>query len=373
MQQFLYGHACGDSATAIVHSCLEQIGNIPEEASLGFIYATDSLGDELSLVLGTLRQAAPNVHWVGSTGIGIAATSQEYYDERALVVMLTDIPPDQFHLITNTEEMFPQLPPNLSSFCSTEGCYSGILHAEPTYIATSYFINNVNDHTPEGQLNGGLSSADGSALQIADEIYDDGISGVLFSSGVEIVTGHTQGCSPIGPVHDIDQADQNLVLGLDGRPALDVLCEDVGEILSRDLRKLGGYIFVGLPIEGSNRGDYQVRALMGLDMEQQLLSVGDYMEGRGKLLFCRRDGNTARDDMQRMLQQIKQQLGDRRIRGGVYISCTNRGRDLFGDDSAELYMISEVLGEFPLAGFFAFGELYRNRIYSQTGVLTLFV
>lgn len=373
MQQFLYGHACGDGATDIVQSCLEQIGKIPETASLGFIYATDSLADELPQVLEYLSQAAPGVHWVGSTGIGIAATEQEYYDERALVVMITDIPSDQFHLIANTEEMFPQLPASLSYWCATERCYSGILHAEPTYVATSYFVNNINDHTPEGLLNGGLSSADGRALQIADGIHDDGISGVLFSSGVEIVTGHTQGCSPIGPVHGIDQADQNLVLGLDGRPALDVLCEDVGEILSRDLRKLGGYIFVGLPIEGSNRGDYQVRALMGLDTEQQLLSVGDYMEGRSKLLFCRRDGNTARDDMQRMLEQVKVQLGGRRIRGGVYISCTNRGRDLFGDDSAELYLISEALGEFPLAGFFAYGELYRNRLYSQTGVLTLFV
>jgi small ligand-binding sensory domain FIST len=373
VQQFLYGHACGENAADIVHSCLEQIGTIPEEASLGFIYATDSLGDELSLVLAQLRLAAPGVHWVGSTGIGIAATAQEYYDQRALVVMLTDIPSDQFHLITNTEEMFPQLSSNLSSFCSTEERYSGILHAEPTYIATSYFINSINDHTSDGLLNGGLSSAEGSALQIVDEIYDDGISGVLFSSGVEIVTGHTQGCSPIGPVHAIDQADQNLVLGLDGRPALDVLCEDVGEILSRDLRKLSGYVFVGLPIEGSSRGDYQVRTLMGLDMEQQLLSVGDYMEGRSKLLFCRRDGNTARDDMRRMLQQVKQQVEGRCIRGGVYFSCTNRGRAMFGDESAELKMISEALGEFPLAGFFAFGELYRNRLYSQTGVLTLFV
>ncbi len=373
MQQFLYGHACGENATDIVHSCLEQIGTIPEEASLGFVYATDSLGDELSQVLAQLRLAVPGIHWVGSTGIGIAATAQEYYDVRALVVMLTDIPSDQFHLITNTEEMFPQLPPNLSSWCSIEGCYSGILHAEPTYIATSYFINNINEHTPEGLLNGGLSSADGSALQIADEIHDDGISGVLFSSGVELVVGHTQGCNPIGPVHAIDQADQNLVVELDGRPALDVLCEDVGEILSRDLRKLGGYIFVGLPIEGSEQGDYQIRTLMGLDTEQQLLSVGDYMEGRSKLLFCRRDGNTAREDMQRMLKQVKLQVGDRPIRGGVYISCTNRGRAMFGDDSAELKMISEILGEFPLAGFFAFGELYRNRLYSQTGVLTLFV
>lgn len=373
MQQFLYGHACGDSAAGIVRSCLAQIGEIPAEASLGFVYATDHLVAELPLVIESLRQAVPGVQWIGSTGMGIAATAQEYYDEPALAILLTDIPPEQFRFIANTEEMFPRLAPGLSRWCAKEGYCSGILHAEPTYVATSYFINSIIDRAPAGMINGGLCSADGGARQIANGVFDDGISGVLFSPRVDVVVGHTQGCSPIGPLHNIDQADQNLVLELDGQPALAVLKSDVGEMLARDLRKLGGYIFVGLPIDRAKRDDYQVRALMGLDLEHQLLSVGDYMEGRDRLLFCRRDGNTAREDMQRMLQQLKEQVGDRTIRGGIYISCINRGRNLFGDDSAELYMISEALGEFPLAGFFAYGELYRNRLYSQTGVLTLFL
>lgn len=373
MQQFLYGHACGDNAAAIVRGCLAQIGEIPAEATLGFVYATDRLAEELSLVYESLRQATPGVHWVGGTGMGIASTAQEYYDERALAVLLTDIPVEQFHLIGNTEEMFPRLTPPIARWCASEGYCSGILHAEPTYVATSYFINNILDRAPSAMINGGLCSADGGAMQVVDGVFKDGISGVLFSPRVEVLVGHTQGCSPIGPVHAIDNAEQNLVLEMDGRPALEVLKEDVGEILSRDLRRLGGYIYAGLPIDGSTQGDYQVRALMGLDLDQQLLSIGDYMEGRNKLLFCRRDGNTAREDMRRMLRQLKMQVGDRTIRGGVYVSCINRGRNLFGDDSAELYMISEILGEFPLSGFFAYGELYRNRLYSQTGVLTLFI
>jgi len=373
VQQFLYGHACGDDAADIVRRCLAQIGELPGEASLGFVYATDSLSDELHLVLKMLREAAAQIHWVGSVGMGIAATAQEYYDERALALMVTDIPPGRFHLVPNTDEMFPHLPQPITDWCAAGGCRSGILHAEPTYVATSYFIDSILKGSPGSLLSGGLSSAEHKSRQIADGVFEDGVSGVLFSREVETVTGHTQGCSPIGPLHTIDRAEQNLVLSLDQRPALSVLKEDVGEVLARDLRRLGGYIFVGLPIEGSSINDYQVRTLMGLDQEQQLLSVGDYMEGRDKLLFCRRDGNTARDDMQRMLERVKQRLRGRPIRGGIYISCIGRGRNMFGDDSAELYMISEVLGEFPLVGYFAYGELYRNRLYSHTGVLTLFV
>ncbi|MGB5307168.1 MAG: histidine kinase, partial [Gammaproteobacteria bacterium] len=38
-----------------------------------------------------------------------------------------------------------------------------------------------------------------------------------------------------------------------------------------------------------------------------------------------------------------------------------------------LKMISEQLGEFPLVGFFANGEISHNLLYGYTGVLTLFL
>ena len=35
-------------------------------------------------------------------------------------------------------------------------------------------------------------------------------------------------------------------------------------------------------------------------------------------------------------------------------------------------LIRETLGDFPLIGFFANGEISRDRLYGHTGVLTLF-
>jgi len=46
---------------------------------------------------------------------------------------------------------------------------------------------------------------------------------------------------------------------------------------------------------------------------------------------------------------------------------------MFGPDSAELRTIEAVLGPVPLAGFFTNGEIFRNRLYTYTGVLTLFL
>ncbi len=209
--------------------------------------------------------------------------------------------------------------------------------------------------------------------QIVNRIVSGGVSGVLFNEQVTVLTDHTQGCSPIGPVHRLTEAHRNVAFRLDDRPALEVLKEDVGEVLSRDLSQTAGYIFTALPIPGSDTGDYLVRNLIGIDEENGLVAVGEYLEGQNRLMFCRRDGNSAREDMLRMLERLKSRLGQRRICGGIYVSCLGRGRNQFGAQSEELKLIDTVLGDFPLVGFFANGEIYNGRLYGYTGVLTLFV
>ena len=127
-----------------------------------------------------------------------------------------------------------------------------------------------------------------------------------------------------------------------------------------------------LPIPSSDTGDYLVRNLVGIDPEQNLVAIGDFVEEGTSIMFCKRDGDTARDDMQRMLADLGQRATTP-IKGGVYYTCLGRGRYQFGEDSEELKMIRDELGDFPLVGFFANGEISHHRLYGYTGVLTLFV
>jgi len=72
-----------------------------------------------------------------------------------------------------------------------------------------------------------------------------------------------------------------------------------------------------------------------------------------------------------MLAAIRTQL-NAPIRGGVYYSCLGRGQHMFGAPNREMELIRDALGDFPLVGFFANGEISHNRLYGYTGVLTLF-
>ena len=56
----------------------------------------------------------------------------------------------------------------------------------------------------------------------------------------------------------------------------------------------------------------------------------------------------------------------------MYVSCNGRGRHLFGKPGEELKIIRQRLGDVPLVGFYANGEIGGQNLYGFTGVLTVF-
>lgn len=61
-----------------------------------------------------------------------------------------------------------------------------------------------------------------------------------------------------------------------------------------------------------------------------------------------------------------------KIRGAIYISCACRGGPHFGSPNGELQIIQEQLGNIPLTGFFAGGEIACQYFYGYTEILKVF-
>jgi len=366
--------ATGPDWRAILGRCLTDLGTGPSDANLGLLYVTAPLAPYLRELLGDLRSKTEIDDWIGTVGTGICFTGREIYDEPAAAIMLASLPEDSFRLIPAGIEPLGEMLSANRKWIAEHRANFAIVHADPRNPHIPQIIESLSNDLDSGFLVGGLTSADDHMypLQIAGELCGDGLSGVLFSSGVTVISGLTQGCTPLGSKHTISQCDRNILVNLDGRPALDVFQEDIGEVLSKDLSRVAGYIFAGLPVPGSDTGDYLVRNLIGIDPEQKLLAIGDVLEEQEAIIFCKRDGDSARQDMLRMLDDLGKRAKGR-IKGGVYYSCLGRGRYQFGENSEELKMIRDELGDFPLVGFFANGEISHNRLYGYTGVLTLFV
>ena len=370
-EPFQFATASGQSSRELVSDCLRQLGDVRGKFRLGFLYASDHLCNDLENVVGRLKQETGIRDWVGTVGVGLCSTGCEYYDQAALVIMLTDFEDQDFSIIGAKDLGEEQLLEQVSGYCKEELPHVGIIHGDPSNPATPGLIEKISEAVPTAYLVGGLTSSNFQNYQIAGEVINGSVSGIFFSPQVNTVVGHTQGCTPLDAQHVITKADRNLLIELDHRPALDVFREDIGEVLGKDLHKISGYIFAGLPIEHSDTGDYLVRNIIGIDEQEKIIAVGDYLYEGSKFMACRRDGNSAREDMLRMLGTMKSRMQDR-PRGGVYYTCLGRGRYQFGENSEELKMIQDTLGDFPLVGFFANGEIFHNRLYGYTGVLTLF-
>ena len=188
-----------------------------------------------------LKQNTGVPHWVGTVGFGICAPATEYFGKAAMAVMIAPIPEDAFRtfngvksdvsaVVSNLQEWIGDTPPLI------------VTHADPRNQNVPEIIEDLSRET-NGFLIGGLTASRGAHPQLAEDVAEGEVSGVMMSlEAVPVAAALTQGCSPIGEIHRITSCEQNILIEIDGKPALDVFKEDIGEILARDLSKVAGYI-----------------------------------------------------------------------------------------------------------------------------------
>ena len=415
MKLFLHAHATHPDwrmALALAGAQIEaqrQRADHVSEPTLGWVYLTDRYAAHAEALLAELQVRWPGVAWVGAVGVGIAANGVEYFDEPALSLRLSDMPRSRFKLFSGAAP--------LGGFDAG----SAQVHADPGTADLSELVIEMSGRTRSGYLFGGLASGRTRLLHIADGVFQGGLSGVAFASDGGMLSRVTQGSQPIATARTITSAMHNLVLTLDGEPALDCLLRDlkIDDLQHREalprLRQtlvgltdpeadppsptsptsadLGGGAHRNRP--GQFGSDTRVRSLVGLDPGRRGVAIGDAAEVGTTLAFCSRNTDAARRDLVRICTEIREALepetlpletalalqgseaeraphAARRMAGAVYVSCAGRGGPHFGAPSAELAIVRHALGDVPLVGFFASGEIARHHLYGFTGVLTVF-
>ncbi|MDM0046985.1 FIST C-terminal domain-containing protein [Variovorax dokdonensis] len=385
--------------------------------SLGLLYVTDLFAEDGGRILDYLNESLPSVsNWSGTVGIGISAHNAEYFDEPAIAVMLCDLPADQYRVFSG----LAPLPPVDAMGAPTEYQHAALVHADPSTHDLPDLVADLAARTTTGYLFGGLSSGRGATYQFAiggqaarsaedversSGVLSGGLSGVAFGESIRLVSRVTQGCHPISRERAITESEDNLLITLDGEPALDVLLSELGVSLDHPQEAIDAVraTLVGLASAGADGlrrtgdlgADVRVRHIIGLDPNRRAVAIADHPEAGMRMTFVRRDPQAARADLTRICAEIREELepeeqslevatamaaGEaearmhpaRRMAGAIYVSCSGRGGAHFGAPGAELQIVRHALGDVPLVGFFAGGEIARHHLYGYTGVLTVF-
>jgi small ligand-binding sensory domain FIST len=414
MKLFPYGHATHPQwqmAAALVLAQLRAqmaLHGYAANPTLALLYITDHYATDAQDILEYLSGELPLVtDWSGTVGVGISSNNVEYFDEPALAVMLLELPTDQYRIFSGVAPLGMGFEVN-----------TALVHADGSTPDVVELIAELAHRTDAGFLFGGLSSSRSVSVQFAvaadgnisgqgaaSGVFSGGMSGVAFGPGVGLVSRVTQGCVPVSAARTVTAADGNLILELDGIPALDVLLEDLHVTLDKPQEAIEAVrsTLVGLVEAGDelvrqtgNFGnDVTVRHIIGLDPARRGVAIAAPVQQDSRMAFCQRNMQAARADLMRVCAEIREELEPkemplqtanalmaselesaphpaRRIAGAVYVSCTGRGGPHFGGPSAELQLVRRALGDVPLVGFFAGGEIAYDHLYGYTGVLTVF-
>ena len=358
----------------VTHLVLRELGAV-DGANFGVVYVSDLHASQFNSILTLLGQVTGITHWVGTVGIGIIGPDREVFEEPGLAVMVGTLPDGTVKpLPTVAAKGAPGTPSLADLGWSTETLpLLGLVHADPRTPDLPDALAALADETGTFLVGGLGSSRDSYAQVPAGPADSPGLSGCLFRADLPVLTGLTQGCSPFGPMRTITAGQDNVILTLDDRPALDRVKQDIGPEMAANLRRLGGTLLVALPVEGADTIDYTVRNLIALDPASGAIAIGEHITPGQSMMLVRRDQQAATQDLERMLRTLSRRLKGQRPRGAVYISCLARGPNLFGPNSEEVRLIQDTLGDVPLVGFFANGEIASGRLYGYTGVLTLFL
>ena len=418
MKLFPYGHATHPQWQMAAGLVLAQLRaqmalhGYASAPTLALLYITDHYAGAAQEILAHLSSELPEVtDWSGTVGVGIASNNVEYFDEPALAVMLCELPPDQYRV-------FSGVAPLGLGF----EAHTALIHADGNTTDLPELIHEMALRTGSGYLFGGLSASRTQSVQFAvggngnirgqgaaSGVFSGGLSGVAFGEGVAMVSRVTQGCQPISKTRIVTACDANVAIELDGQPALDALLFDLNVSLAQpqqalaavratlvglvESQDIGGQ--QGVNLRGSFGSDVIVRHIIGLDPVRRGIAIASQLDNGMQLAFCQRNVQAARADLTRICAEIREELEpqeltrqtatalaqseaesaphpQRGIAGAVYVSCSGRGGPHFGGASAELQIVRRALGDVPLVGFFAGGEIARHHLYGYTGVLTVF-
>jgi len=157
MDQFLLAQSAGRSGDELLDDCIKQLGSIPPEANFGFLYLSDHLADTAGAILDRLKQITDISFWVGSVGMAILASQNEYYEQPAMAIMLADFNEADFHILPNFTVDTAALSGELAQWCGANDFNVGLLHADPENPATQALLALLGNDIPAAFLVGGIT------------------------------------------------------------------------------------------------------------------------------------------------------------------------------------------------------------------------
>jgi small ligand-binding sensory domain FIST len=348
------------------HAALEEVGG---KASLGFVFASADYKPMLPDFLELVQLHAHIPLMIGGSSSGLIGVDREAEESTGFSLLLLHLPETQFHVCHLTPEQVEEAESD-EDWHRLTGVQPGevdawIAVADPYGFPVEPWLNDWHEAYPGVPVIGGLVSS-GSAQ--AEDVFvfhnrealpPSGLVLVGLKGGVTVRPLLSQGCRPIGEPLTVTGANNNLVLGLGGKPAYAALAEAFESLSDADKAHAQGNLFAGLAsseyLEDFKQGDFLIRTILGADANTGAVALGAFPRVGQTLQWQLRDRESAEADLQEHLAELQKQTPP--PFASLVFACTGRGVDLFGGPGHDAHALAQSFGPIPSAGLFCNGEI----------------
>lgn len=201
----------------------------------------------------------------------------------------------------------------------------------------------------------------------------------LYGDHLHVGYGSVGGWDPFGPNRKITKAKENVLFELDGKPALSLYKEYLGD-RAKDLPASGLLFPLSLTVSSDTGPVELVRTLLAVNEEEQSMTfAGDMPEGV-VAKFMKANFERLIDGSGRAASHAKDKLGGPGTEFALLISCVGRKLVLKERTEEEVEAVRDVIdGNAVLTGFYSYGEICPTaatsnqcQLHNQTMTITTF-
>lgn len=222
-------------------------------------------------------------------------------------------------------------------------------------------------------VTGGLSG-DGTDFKetctlLNGEVFTDRLVALgLYGENIQISSGSSGGWKPFGPARRVTKSEGNILLELDGKPALQLYKEYLGD--KADNLPGSGLLY---PFAIMNENDRSstglIRTILNVDHEKgSLILAGDLPQGSAVCLMHADTDSLADGSTQAAKEACDKQKDKQEDGFAVLISCVGRRLVMGNDVDEEVDAARAIFGRTPLVGFYSYGEISP---FAKTGKIEL--
>jgi len=339
--------------------------------------------DEFSAVLSAVRRTLPTATILGCSATGVLTGSEEVENASAVAVLALagdPLPTPIFVSGVRTDPRGAGGRLGREALRVLGGNSVGAALAvlvDPSELDATDFVAGIADAAPDLIITGAGASGGEAGCRIfwKDAAQTDGAVALVIPPVLHPSLGVTQGCQAVGGPHTITAAEGNLILEIDGRPAVEALERALRDPSHPGLRQMSGHLLAGISELGAGgRSDYMVRPFEISTNDRPALAVYEPVRTGQTISFTLRDAIGAREDMKAMLEE-QAEVRPAPPAFGFYFNCAGRGSALYGQAGLDPELIQRRFGALPVAGLESSFEIAptcgRPRIHMFTGVLLL--